>query len=889
MKKTSLLMAMSLCLASMNGQAADDLIMSEYIEGSSYNKAIELYNDTGSNIDLTGYTLEFYFNGNTSPLRTIDLLGSVDSGDVFVIAQSQAASDILDQADQTDSSTSWFNGDDAIVLKNNGTIIDSIGQVGFDPGSEWGNGDTSTKDNTLYRTSLIADIDPSDEFDPTVLWQGEAKNTFADIGNYGSTEPEQEPEEPSSFVKIHEIQGSGSDSPLNGQLVTVEAVVTAEMLEGLNGFYIQEELADQDASALTSEGIFVYSPSLTTSLSVGDKVQVSGKVTEYYGLTEIKDVTSVVVIGSGLTVSPQSVSLPFASTDYMERYEGMLVTLPQTLTVTENYDLGRYGEFWLSSGGRLQVPTNVVAPGAAAIALQQANDLNRILVDDYSTQQNPDPVIYPAPQLDAFNTLRSGNEVASLTGVVTYGYDYYRILPTVAPVFNDENPRSLQPEEMGGTLKVASFNVLNFFNGDGQGGGFPTSRGADTFEEFERQQAKIVAAMLAMNADIIGLMEIENDGYGSNSAIASLVDALNNEVGSNRYAYVNPGVAQIGTDEIAVGLIYNQQTVALKGDAAILDSSVDGRFIDTKNRPVLAQSFEELSTEGVLTVAVNHLKSKGSSCDALGDPDTGDGQGNCNLTRTDAATALVDWLATDPTSTGDSDHLIIGDLNAYAKEDPITAIQDAGYQDLIANEIADGYSYIYYGQSGYLDHALASGNLTSQVAGITQWHINADEPRVLDYNTEYKTANQILTYFEANAYRSSDHDPVIVSFNLQSDAMLAETVFVSGLDAQNKIQSRTINRGSRSYTVNQRTITVSINIKDNIQNAVEGATVDGSWVMNGYERSASCVTNANGACSLVLRTRDLTYPTQFKVLDISADGLSYLPESNQASTVDVNQ
>jgi len=236
------------------------------------------------------------------------------------------------------------------------------------------------------------------------------------------------------------------------------------------------------------------------------------------------------------------------------------------------------------------------------------------------------------------------------------------------------------------------------------------------------------------------------------------------------YSYVNPGVSRIGTDEIVVGFIYRNDRVALLGGAAILDSSIDPQFIDTKNRPVLAQSFRELASNARVTLAINHLKSKGSDCNDVADPDTGDGQGNCAVTRTNAAEALVSWLQGDPTASGDHDYLIIGDLNSYAQENPIAAIKSAGYTDLIAQFVgANAYSYVFDGQAGYLDHALASAGLVPQVKIAADWHINADEPIALDYNTEFKSAAQVASFYNSDAFRSSDHDPLIVSLKLVVD------------------------------------------------------------------------------------------------------------------------
>lgn len=185
----------------------------------------------------------------------------------------------------------------------------------------------------------------------------------------------------------------------------------------------------------------------------------------------------------------------------------------------------------------------------------------------------------------------------------------------------------------------------------------PTERGATTLAEFTRQRAKTIAAIRTMNAEIIGLMELENDAP-PNSAIEDLVAGLN----------------------------------AATAPFALLTSAVDPRFVDSLNRPSLAQTFTQNSNGRRLTVVVNHLKSKGSNCNDVSDPDTGDGQGNCNLTRTNAAAALVRSLASDPTGAGDPDVLLIGDMKRGRR------------------------------------------------------HINADEPVGLDYNVEFKTANQVNTF-----------------------------------------------------------------------------------------------------------------------------------------------
>ncbi len=586
----------------------------------------------------------------------------------------------------------------------------------------------------------------------------------------------------SPFIKISALQGSGLTAAITG-VQTVEGIVVGDyqLSTELSGFYLQEEDVDSDGNAATSEGIFV-SYTGPVNVAVGDKAQVTGTVGELTSgtgsvssLTQISTVTSVVVVSTGNTLpAVPTVLLPVLATNDWERYEGMRVTLPDALTVTENFNLGRYGQVSLSQGGRLAQFTHLNPPSVAGYtAHKAANALRAIALDDALIGQNPDPIQHGdnGLPLSASNTLRSGDTITGLTGVLDERFDErYRLQPLGPVNFLPANPRTAGPPVVGGTVRVASFNVLNYFNGDGQGGGFPTARGANTLAEFNRQRDKIIQAILTLDADVVGLMEIENDGYGSTSAIQDLVNGLNAIAGAGTYAFVNPGGSALGTDQIAVGIIYQPARVSLVGSAATTNS---GAF-SANNRQPLAQTFQETATGQQFIVVVNHFKSKGSSAGGPGDADAGDGQGLSNGTRTAAANDLVAWLAANPTGSGDPDILIIGDLNAYAQEDPITAIKNGGYTNMIEQFLgADAYSYGFSSEWGYLDHALASLALAPKVTGATEWHINADEPRVLDYNVEFKTAGQQTSLYNADAYRSSDHDPVLIGLNLAGTAPTA--------------------------------------------------------------------------------------------------------------------
>lgn len=749
--------------------------------GTDVGEAIEIAGPAGTN--LTDWRIVRY-NGNnpsngvvyTSPAANETLTGTIpDSGNGFgyvvidypVNGLQNGPNDGFALVDANDTVIQFLSYEGVIVAGNGPADGLTSIDIGFAQGS-----------STPVGTSL--QLTGSGTFYEDFVWNDASQKTFGAVNNgqiFGTVEPPPPPVSQCGrpATLISSIQGSGDASPLTGTVQHVEAVVTGSFqgAGGLNGFFVQEEDRDADDDIRTSEGLFVAS---TVPVNTGDTVHLVGSVSEQFNMTRLVNLASVDVCATGSPLPALTeLTLPFdPETNDPEWREGMLVNLPQTLTVTENFNLGRFGEAVVSSGGRLMIPTQVAEPGEAASSYAEQNALNRLIIDDGSNRQNPDPLIHPGPDgLSADNTLRSGNTVTDAMGVLAYDFGAFRLQPIELPVFEKSNPRSEAPPEMSGfgSLKIASFNVLNYFNGDGLGGGFPTSRGASSMLEFNRQTDKIVAAIEGLDSDIIGLMELENDGFGPESAISDLVDALNQKVGAGTYAYVDPGVNRIGNDAIANGIIYKPAKTTPVNASAILDLSIDPRFNDDKNRPVLTQSFLDKASNKIVTVSVNHLKSKGSDCNDIGDPDIGDGQGNCNLTRTAAAEALADWLKTDPTGSGSANQLIIGDLNAYAKEDPIATLDRTGFTDLLAHFIGRGkaYSFVFSGESGYLDHALANSALLEQVKDTQIWHINADEPRALDYNVEFKSADQIERFYSPEVFRSSDHDPIVLEIFVPGD------------------------------------------------------------------------------------------------------------------------
>jgi predicted extracellular nuclease len=650
-----------------------------------------------------------------------------------------------------------------------------------------------------------------------------------DLGTPGAANsPAPDPEPLQTTISV--IQGSGSSVAISG-LVSITAVVTA-VFDDLGGFFLQEEDSDADADFTTSEGIFVYTNGSMSAYAEGQIVTVVGTPEEFFGMSQIDAVDGSVVIddaGDNLhLVTVSVIDLPSSGANNaeasFEAVEGMLVTYADPLVVSEYFQLARYGQITAYEGTERPMQyTQMYEPDEAGYAAYQEElATRRVIIDDTSNQQNPDSIYHPAP--DGFavdNVIRGGDIAYDVTGVLHWswagsgGTDAWRLRPTEAnPIeFTTGEARTAAPADVGGAIKVATFNVLNFFTTLDEGNNVTATgqdpRGADSLAELERQTDKIVSALVAMDSDVVGLIEIEND---DDTSLAYLVDALNTALGADVYDYVSTGV--IGGDAIKVGFIYDATSVKIADgtSVAILD---DPSFLDPlnsgseRNRPAVAVTFEDLDTGGQFTAVNNHFKSKGSSTGVEGDDRPETGEGSAAGTREAAADALAVWLATNPTGSDDSDVMILGDLNSYAKEGPIINLEDAGYTNLLPEFQGDGaYSYLFDGQLGTLDYALASGSMLDQVTGATAWNINADEVNLLDYNDTIRDENEAS--FEAkpegnelyadDAYRSSDHDPIIVGLNLRP-----EYLFLAGTDKRDFIQgtdaSEIISTGKKTDTV----------------------------------------------------------------------------------------
>ncbi len=808
---------------------AQDVRLTGIIDGplpGGLPKAIELYvvRDVS---DLGAYAIGSANNGDGSDGPEFHLSGRASAGKfIYVASEVTRFAEFFEFEPDFVSSTAVINGDDAIELFLDGQVIDVFGHVHADPNEQsW-----DYLDGWAYRKNGTGPDAAHFSF-KSWLWSGpnaldgtpnnnNASAPFP-IGSYmPHPRADRCPKRP--LTAIYDIQGPSDKSDLVGKRVTAKGIVTGDFqrhdahFSDLGGFFIQERTGDHDPA--TSDGIFVFDGSGSVDVSVNDLVQVRGTVAEFGGETQL---TALSVKRCARTpgVPATQISLPARAlrlnSDGMhvadlEAFEGMLVQFSHPLTVTDLRHLGRFGEVRLSQGGRLFQFTNQNRPHVAGYRTHLKDIARRtITLDDGLRVQNPRPIRYPKPGFNTQNAIRIGDAVKRLTGNIRYsrasgafGHEAYRLVPQADPVFVSKNPRKPPLRRENGQLRIASLNVLNFFNDLRDVGGqcFPSftrehCRGADTQPEFDRQLQKLVTSLRSLDADIYGLQELENDyPDGRRSAIATLVRAFNASGGTpacgRNFTYVDPR-QRVGDDAIAVGLMYCRRTVGLAPGTtiAVLDDgdlpTLGLTFTEpvftgpATNRSPLAVSFAELESGEVLTVVVSHLKSKRAA--SLGDKNTicshprtarkepncdqDDGQAFWNARRVLAARALKAWTDSDPTQSGDPDILIMGDFNSYLEEEPLRTLESLGFENLMRKVRSPPYTLVFDAQSGALDHAMANRWLRSQVTATRIWHAQADEAPVLDYNLDF--ARNPDLFDGSMAARSSDHDALLVILTLE--------------------------------------------------------------------------------------------------------------------------
>lgn len=945
-KMTLLAGAISSVLGGAAFAGIDDIVITEYVEGTGNNKAVEISNLHATDAYTFDGTLGLYYSSYKNlienPAGANVLTGAtIPAGESIVIINGEANSDVARYVerlsgredasiiagtyDEVSHSAMNFNGDDAVWLGNTdgeeGSVEDIFGIYGHGSsgGKLWEN-------QTMRRKAPASQKSTYDAAD----WNLHAVDSFGGLGHPTNVDDSELPAPPVDpvpqpctdadasvlNVTIGEVQGTGKSSPLlpsgeytSTDLYAVTGTVSAVTLYPASGFYLYDENADGEA--LSSDGIFVPTKTATQDM-IGQKVCVVAKVNENFGLTQLlaEDDKWEVVDATSVPVTPVPMVVLESDEDFqatLERYEGMLIRTVQDMDSSEsgdqnirvsrsfsfNYDSYRNNITLAYKRPNPQPNQDHVAGSPESYAQADQNDEYRILLESdghYEEKDGEQVKITKAPngQIPYYpqfnknpqdNYIRIDDSVVDLTGVVSYSYGEFNITVPYALETQNSNElnfvhntdRSDAPDleesyDGGFTIKVATQNVLNYFNSPfgGTDNRFGDNRGAESEQEFERQQAKLVEAIYGLDADILGLMEVENNGFGDFSAIKELLAAVNAKYTEDRYSdrdeqdsihnrYVFVGFDKngdlvldendtIGSDVITTGVIYRPSKVSVVSgqvitmpvqDAPMIVKEDGSPIVDSKgeirengdnyHRNSVAAKFSVLNTGKELTVVINHLKSKGSTCyeDWVGwqewddfDPEKDDVQnldfqGNCENFRVAAAVRLGDELG----QLG-GDQVVLGDFNAYAHEDPMLVmtsnptgkeLKAAGYtyvdgdpqfgpsgqvitktygylnaMDLVKEEGETSWSYSYNDEVGSLDHLLISPSLENRLVDAADWHINAPETSLFDYGNEYKyatdddknpidqegnvlPADDVNVFYAETPFRSSDHDSAIVS------------------------------------------------------------------------------------------------------------------------------
>ena len=353
-----------------------------------------------------------------------------------------------------------------------------------------------------------------------------------------------------AITAIRDVQGSATVSPILGMTVVVRGVVTR--VEPSQGFYIEETASGEDSR---SRGLFIAGREMPALLRTGQRIEVGGRVAELGGdpdpMTALVDATTPVVCAERAELPLTTARLPLGGAE-RESLEGMRIALDQPLVVADVYNMHR-GEWTVSMVGPPRMPTEDAAPGREATALEQLN------------RQRELGLALPGP---GYPALPVGSAVGPMQGVLGNRDGWQRFFPESDPAVEATVPHPVEPPAAG-HLRIVSSNLLNYFNGDGQGGGFPTERGAETLTGFREQQARTQAALARLQPHLLAVQELENDGFGATSAAQSLLDLLN-ETGATDWAVVDPGGGPIGGDARPVPAALAIPLVAVRVAARIL-------------------------------------------------------------------------------------------------------------------------------------------------------------------------------------------------------------------------------------------------------------------------------------------------------------------------------
>ncbi|EOS8335218.1 ExeM/NucH family extracellular endonuclease [Vibrio vulnificus] len=898
-KMTLLAGAISSVLSGAALADINDIIITEYVEGSASNKAVEISNIGTSNYTFDG-TLSLYYSSyknviknskgqnvlegiTLAPGKSIVVVNGDSSTELRQYVERLGGKDALVVAgtyDQVQHSAMNFNGDDAVWLgvgSDASGVKDIFGNYGH-------SGDKIWADQTMRRKSGSKPATTYQESE----WEKLSINAFGGLGHPTDVNDEPLPPPPAnlpctdaegtvSYKTIGEVQGEAYSSPLiesgftSKEEYLVTGVVSAVATSLVKGFYLYDDNADGNVK--TSDGIFVKTSGAVSKDMIGQQICVRAKVNEDYGMTTLLPTGNIWEVKNSTPVEVTPVKLERIDSDdetfrsTLERLEAMPVVLVEDMDAAEgNQDMRVSRTFSFDYSAKRnnmviaykrpnpQPNQDHVAGSDAAKAQTAQNKDYRIVVESDEKPADGKIPYYPEFASDPHNNyIRINDSVVGMTGVLHYSYNEFRLIPTANVTkanFVHNTPRTSSPVikesygDDGFTIKVATQNVLNYFNSPygGHDNQFGDNRGAESQQEFERQQAKIVEAIYGLDADIVGLMEVENNGFGDFSAIRELLEAINakyykenykdrfaRESIHNRYVFVGfdkngdqvlDQFDTVGSDAITTGIIYRPSKVSVIAGKVIPMPWQDAPMIvDADGKPVVdgkgelaesgknyqrntvAATFRVLNTGKQLTVSVNHLKSKGSTCwdDYVGTKAVDDdAQGSCENFRV----ASTYHLGQEMAKIG-GDQIVLGDMNSYAHEDPMLVLtsnptgkelkaadyikvgnkwqfngeqgpvitQTFGFINAVDYKTPAGetsWSYSYNDEVGSLDHLLITSSLKSRLVDAVDWHINAPESTLFDYSNKYKggdsnEANPFYNKEKPDAFRSSDHDSALVT------------------------------------------------------------------------------------------------------------------------------
>ncbi|EIZ1362989.1 ExeM/NucH family extracellular endonuclease [Vibrio vulnificus] len=895
-KMTLLAGAISSVLSGAALADINDIIITEYVEGSASNKAVEISNIGTSNYTFDG-TLSLYYSSyknviknskgqnvlegiTLAPGKSIVVVNGDSSTELRQYVERLGGKDALVVAgtyDQVQHSAMNFNGDDAVWLgvgSDASGVKDIFGNYGH-------SGDKIWADQTMRRKSGSKPATTYQESE----WEKLSINAFGGLGHPTDVNDEPLPPPPAnlpctdaegtvSYKTIGEVQGEAYSSPLiesgftSKEEYLVTGVVSAVATSLVKGFYLYDDNADGNVK--TSDGIFVKTLGAVSKDMIGQQICVRAKVNEDYGMTTLLPTGNIWEVKNSTPVEVTPVKLERIDSDdetfrsTLERLEAMPVVLVEDMDAAEgNQDMRVSRTFSFDYSAKRnnmviaykrpnpQPNQDHVAGSDAAKAQTAQNKDYRIVVESDEKPADGKIPYYPEFASDPHNNyIRINDSVVGMTGVLHYSYNEFRLIPTANVTkanFVHNTPRTSSPVikesygDDGFTIKVATQNVLNYFNSPygGHDNQFGDNRGAESQQEFERQQAKIVEAIYGLDADIVGLMEVENNGFGDFSAIRELLEAINakyykenykdrfaRESIHNRYVFVGfdkngdqvlDQFDTVGSDAITTGIIYRPSKVSVIAGKVIPMPWQDAPMIvDADGKPVVdgkgelaesgknyqrntvAATFRVLNTGKQLTVSVNHLKSKGSTCwdDYVGTKAVDDdAQGSCENFRV----ASTYHLGQEMAKIG-GDQIVLGDMNSYAHEDPMLVLtsnptgkelkaadyikvgnkwqfngeqgpvitQTFGFINAVDYKTPAGetsWSYSYNDEVGSLDHLLITSSLKSRLVDAVDWHINAPESTLFDYSNKYKggDSNEANPFYKDDAFRSSDHDSALVT------------------------------------------------------------------------------------------------------------------------------